>query len=114
MAEEASVKFQDVQLAATHVVSHPRLLDVVRDLDSDPERISSANKNPRGYLTEKGFQLPPGSTVKFSRHSSVTITICSHGICERPAQSGALATILTREGSLEVPSRKTAPDLHRK
>lgn len=81
MAEKALVNFQDVQLAATHVVSHPRLLDAVRELDSDPERFSSANEDPRGYLTEKGFQLPPGSTVKFSKHSSVTITICSHGIC---------------------------------
>ncbi|MEU1186853.1 hypothetical protein [Streptomyces sp. NPDC005859] len=80
MTKEASVPFQDLQLAVTHLVSHPRLLDVVRELDNDPERLSSANEDPREYLGEKGFQLPPEWTVKFAKNSPLSITVCVEGI----------------------------------
>ena len=81
MAEKTAVTWPDAQLAATHVLSHPRLLDVVRELDNDPERFSSANEDPRKYLGEKGFQLPPEWTVRFSKNSPLSMTVCVNDHC---------------------------------
>ncbi|MFG3267839.1 hypothetical protein [Streptomyces bobili] len=72
-----SVPLQDLQLAVAHLVSHPRFFDVA----SDPERLSSANEDPREYLNEKGFQLPPEWTVKFSKDSALSMSVCVNGFC---------------------------------
>ncbi|MFF9013482.1 hypothetical protein ACF09C_11020 [Streptomyces sp. NPDC014870] len=76
-----SATFQDLQLAVTHVMSHPRLLDVVRELDNDPERLSSANQDPHKYLGTMGFQVPPEWTVQFSKNSPLTIRVCVNSHC---------------------------------
>ncbi|MGW8779482.1 hypothetical protein ACWGNM_15630 [Streptomyces sp. NPDC055796] len=81
MPENASAAVQELQLAMAHIVSHPRLPDIVDELDNDTDKLSSANADPRTFLSDKGLQLPPEWTVQFFKKSPLGIQVCINDRC---------------------------------
>jgi hypothetical protein len=74
-------RFQRYQRTVAHVASHPRLREVVEELEDDPNTFNNAQGNPKGYLRGKGLDVDDEWTVEVSHDSPLRITICLNGWC---------------------------------
>ena len=79
--ERGRQHFQDFQLLATHISSHPRFTELIEELEEDEAIYNDAEKDPRKYLIAKGLELPDYCTVKLSHESPLTFTVCVNSWC---------------------------------
>jgi hypothetical protein len=79
--EEGRKQFFEFQQVAAYVVGHPRLRDVLEELEGNEEVFRANEKEPRPYFAERGFDLPESATVSISHNSPVTIVVCVNGHC---------------------------------
>ncbi len=76
-----SASYEKFQLGATHIVSHPRLQEIVEELDGKPGNLSAANNDPPTFLKSKGFELSPEWVVSLAQGNSITIQACINSHC---------------------------------
>lgn len=81
LQNKPTASFQALQLAAAYIASHPRLDEVVRELDGNHGNIEAANSDSSKFLRGKGFEIPSWWTVKFSQGNSVSIKVCVNSHC---------------------------------
>lgn len=81
MQRQPSANFRTLQLAATHIASHPRLYGVVEELEGNPERIAAANADSSAFLQSRGIELLGECNVRFAQGNSITIRVCVDGEC---------------------------------
>ncbi|WP_030245541.1 hypothetical protein [Streptomyces sp. NRRL S-455] len=74
-------KFQRFQLGAAYLATHPKLPDVVAEMERERQMVDVANKAPREYLKAKGIDLSDEWNISFSHDSPLTITGCVNSWC---------------------------------
>ena len=83
MAEQPS--FRDFQTMAAYIATHPRLQEIVEELEADLKAdktlFNEANKAPKKHLNDRGFDLPDEWTVQITHDSPVSITVCVNSYC---------------------------------
>jgi hypothetical protein len=79
--EQGRAHFERFQLTAAYIAAHPKLREVVEELEESKEAFDDAQGDPRKYLEIKGLELPDGWTVKVSHDSPLTLTVCVNSWC---------------------------------
>ncbi len=79
--ERGRAALEQFQITAAYISSHPRLAEVVEELEDSPDTYNRARQDARNYLQTKGFELPEGWTVRITHDSPITITVCVNGWC---------------------------------
>jgi hypothetical protein len=98
---EERAHFQDFQLTATYLSSHPRLREIVEELEDSSEAYDYARRDIKGYFRDKGLQLPDEWKVTVSHDSPITITGCINSWCISYTFSSV--TVSTPQGSVSTP-----------
>ena len=73
--------FQEFQLAAAYIASHPRFRELVEELEDSSDVYREAQLDTKKYVQSKGFQLPDEWTVKISHESPLMFTVCVNSWC---------------------------------
>jgi hypothetical protein len=79
--EQGRARFQEFQLTAAYVASHPRFRELVEELEESQDVYRDSQQDPMKYLRSKGFELPDGWTVKLSHDSPLMFTVCVNSWC---------------------------------
>jgi hypothetical protein len=78
--EQQRRRFQEFQTMAAYLTTHPRLPEVVEELEDDIKGdraiFNSANADSKGYLKSKGYELPEEWTISITQRNPITITGC--------------------------------------
>ena len=70
-------QLQEFQLVAASILAHPRLRELVEALVDDPdENLTTVKADPKKYFSARGIELPKNATVRVSRNTPITISIC--------------------------------------
>lgn len=63
------------QAAAIHILSHPKMMETLNELDTNRESRAAAKKDIRGYLKGRGIEISKEMTLEFTENK-FSLKVC--------------------------------------